>query len=89
VWVHALVQQVSSGRVVALRHEDEATALRALRPDMMMAWMFVEDDDGLSPAQVRYVIYNTGIKVTNPDIMDVPGHILDAVRPRVLVQLAA
>jgi hypothetical protein len=85
VWVHALVQQVSSGRVVTLRHEQEETALRSIRPDLMMAWMFREDYDGKSPAEVLYVIYNTGLKITNPGIEEVPSHILDYVRPKILV----
>jgi hypothetical protein len=89
VYVYALVQQVTSGRVVALRHEQEATALKALRPDMMQAWMFYEDYEGKYPAQVLFVIYNTGIMVRGPGIHEVPGHIVDMVRPRMLLEMAA
>lgn len=88
MYVYALVQQVTSGRVVALRHEDEATALRALRPDMMQAWMFHEDYDGKYPASVRFVIYNTGIMVHGPGIHEVPDHIVSMVRPRALMEAA-
>ena len=87
--VHCLVQQVTSGRVVALRNPEESVALKALRRDMMQAWMFVEDSENKYPATVLYVIYNTGIMVRNPGIHEVPGHIMDMLRPRMLMEMAA
>lgn len=88
MFTFALVQQVTNGRVVALRNEKPEVAMKAIRPDVMQAWFFHEDVNGKYPAQVHWVYWaNTGVQLFGPDISEVPSHILEMVRPPILVDM--
>lgn len=89
MWFYALIQRLSNGQIVALRHRDETQAIRGLRRDMLEAWMFLENSLEQAPGEVLYSIYPSGVMLRSPAVDDVPQDILHQLSPSIIVELAA
>lgn len=89
MWHYALVQRLRSGKVVALRHKEESTAMRGLREDMTDAWMFYENSEEQSPVTFLFVVRRDGVMIRGLGIEHVPDEVFAMLSPKILVELAA
>jgi hypothetical protein len=89
VWFYALVQRLSNGKVVALRHKDENEAIRGVRPDMLDAWMFYENSEEQHPVSFLYVVQRSGMMIRGLGIHEVPDEVVRMLSPSILIEMAA
>ena len=83
---YALIQRLSNGKFVAMRHEDETQLLRGRRSDALEGWMFLEHREGRSPARVLYALQGDRA-IHGLGIHEVPDDILSQVYPPILIEM--